>query len=118
MVRPRKQVNLNPQEPDLANVVATLQRQLLEQQQETNRLREQMARLNQVPQANEVPLQDNPAPPVAPPAPGVRQGVPRNLEVPLVPDGIQVNPPLVREDLLFERFRRMKAPEFEGTTDK
>ncbi|GMN69674.1 hypothetical protein TIFTF001_038717 [Ficus carica] len=115
MVRPRKQVNLNPQEPDLANVVATLQRQLLEQQQETNRLREQMARLNQVPQANEVPLQDNPVPPTAPPAPGVRQGVPRNLEVPLVPDGIQVNPPLVQEDLL--RFRRMKAPEFEGTTD-
>ncbi|GMN60801.1 hypothetical protein TIFTF001_029889 [Ficus carica] len=117
MVRPHKQINLNPQEPDLTNVVATLQRQLLEQQQETNRLREQMARLNQVPHANEVPLQDNPVPPAAPPAPGVRQGVPRNLEGPLVPDGIQANPPLVREDLLFERFRRMKAPEFEGTTD-
>ncbi|GMN58255.1 hypothetical protein TIFTF001_027356 [Ficus carica] len=97
--------------------IATLQRQLLEQQQETNRLREQIARLNQVPHANEVPLQDNPVPRAAPPAPGVRQGVPRNLEVPLVPDGIQANPPLVREDLLFERFRRMKAPEFEGTTD-
>ncbi|GMN65591.1 hypothetical protein TIFTF001_034662 [Ficus carica] len=26
-------------------------------------------------------------------------------------------PPLVREDLLYERFRRMKAPEFEGPTD-
>ncbi|GMN19040.1 hypothetical protein TIFTF001_039710 [Ficus carica] len=76
-----------------------------------------MAHLNHVPQANEVPLQDNPVPPAAPPAPGVRQGVPRNLEVPLVPDGIQANPPLVWEDLLFERFRRMKAPEFEGTTD-
>ncbi|GMN69366.1 hypothetical protein TIFTF001_038432 [Ficus carica] len=67
--------------------------------------------------ANEVPLQDNPVSPVAPQAPGVRQGVPRNLEVPLVPDRIQANPPLVREDLLFERFRRMKAPEFEGTID-
>ncbi|GMN27181.1 hypothetical protein TIFTF001_044086 [Ficus carica] len=117
MVRPRKQINLNPQEPDLANVVATLQRQLLEQQLETNRLREQVARLNQIPQANEEPLQDNPVPPVAPQVPGVRQGVPRNVEVPLVPEGIQANPPLVREDLLFERFRRMKAPEFEGTTD-
>ncbi|GMN21076.1 hypothetical protein TIFTF001_040018 [Ficus carica] len=117
MVRPRKQINLNPQEPDLANVVATLQRQLLEQQLETNRLREQLARLNQIPQANEEPLQDNPVPPVAPQVPGVRQGVPRNVELPLVPEGIQVNPPLVREDLLFERFRRMKAPEFEGTTD-
>ena len=117
MVRPRKQVNLNLQEPDLANVVATLQRQLLEQQQETNRLREQVARLNQIPRANEVPLQDNPVPPVAPQVPGVRQGIPQNVEVPLVPEGIQENPPLVREDLLFEQFRRMKAPEFEGTTD-
>ncbi|GMN21683.1 hypothetical protein TIFTF001_040088 [Ficus carica] len=117
MVRPRKQVNLNPQEPDLANVVITLQRQMLEQQQETNRLREQIARLNQVPHANEVPLQDNHVPPVAPQVPGVRKGVSRNLEVSLAPIGIQANPPLVREDLLFERFRRMKAPEFEGTTD-
>ncbi|GMN66406.1 hypothetical protein TIFTF001_035471 [Ficus carica] len=117
MGRPRKQVNQNPQELDLAYVVATLQRQLLEQQQETNRLREQIARLNHVPHANEVPFPDNPVPPVAPQAPGVRQGVPWNLEVPLAPVGIQANPPLVREDLLFERFRRMKAPEFEGLTD-
>ncbi|GMN30297.1 hypothetical protein TIFTF001_044446 [Ficus carica] len=109
MGRPRKQVNQNPQEPDLSNVV--------EQQLETNRLREQIAHLNQVPHANEVPLQDNPIPPVAPQAPGFRQGVQRNLEVPLAPVGIQANPPLVWEDLLFERFRRMKAPEFEGTTD-
>ncbi|GMN69092.1 hypothetical protein TIFTF001_038142 [Ficus carica] len=93
------------------------QPQLLEQQHETNRLREQIAHIDQVPRANEVSLQDNPVPPVAPPVPEVRQGAPRNLEVPLAPVGIQVNPPLVREDLLFERFRRMKAPEFEGTTD-
>ncbi|GMN21163.1 hypothetical protein TIFTF001_047232 [Ficus carica] len=84
MVRPRKQMNLNPQEPDLGNVVATLQRQLLEQQQETNRLREQVARLNQIPQANEEPVQDNLVPPVAPQVPGVRQGVPRNVEVPMM----------------------------------
>ncbi|GMN66804.1 hypothetical protein TIFTF001_035866 [Ficus carica] len=45
---------------------ATLQQQLLEQQQETNRLREQIARLNQIPHANEVPPQDNPVPPVVP----------------------------------------------------
>ncbi|GMN66096.1 hypothetical protein TIFTF001_035166 [Ficus carica] len=69
MGRPRKQVNQNPQEPDLANVVATLQWQLLVQQQETNQLREQIARLNQIPRVNEVPLQDNPVPPVAPQAP-------------------------------------------------
>ena len=104
MVRPRTRANPNPQEPDLANVVAALQRQLQEQQQETNRLREQLARRDQVPRANEVPIQDNPVPPVVPPVPEVHQGM-------------QVNPPLVREDLLFERFRRMKVPEFEGTAD-
>ncbi|GMN21601.1 hypothetical protein TIFTF001_040065 [Ficus carica] len=49
--------------------------------------------------------------------PGVRHGLPRNLEVPLAPVGIQANPPLVWEDLLFERFRRMKASDFEGLTD-
>ncbi|GMN48237.1 hypothetical protein TIFTF001_017416 [Ficus carica] len=84
---------------------------------ETNRLREQIARLNPIPRANEVPPQDNPVPPVAPQIPEVRQGVPLNFEVPLAPAGIQANQPLVREDLLYERFRRMKAPEFEGPTD-
>ena len=47
----------------------------------------------------------------------VHQDIPRDAEVPLAPAGIQVNPPLVREDLLYERFRRMKVPEFEGPTD-
>ena len=78
-----------------------------EQQRETNRLREQVARFNQIPRANEVPQQDNPVPPLAPQVPRVHQ------EVPLAP----ANPPLVREDLLYERFRWMKAPEFEGLTD-
>ena len=117
MVRTRTQANRNPQEPDLANVVANLQQQLLQQQQETNRLREQIARLHQMPHANEIPPQGNPAPPVAPQVPEARQEVPRNFGVPLAPTGVQVNPPVVREDLLYERFRRMKAPEFEGLTD-
>ncbi|GMN59077.1 hypothetical protein TIFTF001_028177 [Ficus carica] len=117
MVRQRVRVSQIPQEPNLANVVATLQRQLLEQQQETNRLREQIALMNQVPRANEVPPQDIPVPPGTPPAPGIQQEVPRNVEVPLASAGIQINPPVVREDLLYERFRRMKAPEFEGLTD-
>ncbi|GMN25138.1 hypothetical protein TIFTF001_047703 [Ficus carica] len=111
MSRPRTRANPIPQEPDLVNIVATLQRQLREQQQETNQLRDQVAQLNQIPQANEVPPQNNPVPPVAPQVPEVHQ------EVPLAPAGLQRNPPLVREDLLYERFRRMKAPEFEGTTD-
>ncbi|GMN24839.1 hypothetical protein TIFTF001_045889 [Ficus carica] len=70
-----------------------------------------------MPYANEIPPQGNPAPSVAPQVPEARQEVPRNFGVPLAPAGVQVNPPVVREDLLYERFRRMKAPEFEGLTD-
>nr|GMN28710.1 hypothetical protein TIFTF001_049465 [Ficus carica]GMN28767.1 hypothetical protein TIFTF001_049469 [Ficus carica] len=111
MSRLRTRANPIPQEPDLANIDVTLQRQLREQQQETNQLRDQVAQLNQIPQANEVPPQNNPVPPVAPQVPEVHQ------EFPLAPAGPQRNPPLIREDLLYERFRRMKAPEFKGTTD-
>ncbi|GMN66047.1 hypothetical protein TIFTF001_035116 [Ficus carica] len=96
---------------------STLQRQLLEQQQENNQLREQIASLNQIPYANVVPHQDNLIPPVASQVPEGHQGVPQNIEVSLAPVGVQANPPLVREDLLYEWSRRMKAPEFEGTTD-
>ncbi|GMN23056.1 hypothetical protein TIFTF001_043629 [Ficus carica] len=111
MSRPHTRANPNPQEPDLANIVAKLQRQLQEQQQETNQLREQVAQLNQIPQVNEVPPQNNPVPPTVPQVPEIHQ------EVLLAPAGQQRNPPLVREDLLYERFSQMKAPEFEGTTD-
>ncbi|GMN35317.1 hypothetical protein TIFTF001_048444 [Ficus carica] len=103
--------------PDLATVVANLQRQLLEQQQETNRLREQIAQMNQRPQVDEVPPPVHQAPlayqvpPLVPPVPEVQP------EIPMAPVGGQVNVQPVREDLLYERFRRMKAPEFEGPTD-
>ena len=117
MVHPRARANQNPPAPDLMNVVADLQRQLREQQEKTNRLRKQIAQFNQMPRANDVPPQVNPVPPVMPRVPEVRQEVPQNVEVPLAPVGMQANPPLVREDLLYERFRRMKAPEFEGLTD-
>ncbi|GMN70308.1 hypothetical protein TIFTF001_039350 [Ficus carica] len=117
MVRPRTRANQNTQESDLVNVVATLQRQLMEQQRETDRLREQIARFDQIPQANVVPPQGNPVPPVVPQLPEGHQEVPRNIEVPLAPIGVQANPPLIREDMLYESFRRMKAPKFEGPTD-
>ncbi|GMN40327.1 hypothetical protein TIFTF001_009553 [Ficus carica] len=117
MVRPRRTIPVNPPVPDLATVVANLQRQLLEQQQETNRLREQIAQMNQRPQVDEVPPPVHQAPPVyqvppvVPPVPEVQP------EIPMAPVGGQVNVQPVREDLLYERFRRMKAPEFEGPTD-
>ncbi|GMN61810.1 hypothetical protein TIFTF001_030902 [Ficus carica] len=113
MVRPCRTVPLNPPESDIATVVANLQRQLLEQQRETNRLQEQIARMNQRPQVNEVPPRAHQVPPVVPPVtnvqPEVQLEVPRNAEISMAPAGVQMNPPLVREDLLYERFRFMKA---------
>ncbi|GMN47586.1 hypothetical protein TIFTF001_016767 [Ficus carica] len=85
-----------------------------------NRLRDQIAHLNQMPHANEVPPRDYLTPPVAPQIPEVNQGVPQNPEVPLAPvapAGTQANPPMIREDLLYERFRCMKVPKFEGPTN-
>ncbi|GMN64088.1 hypothetical protein TIFTF001_033159 [Ficus carica] len=118
MMPPRcRTVPVNPPELDLATVVANLQRQLLEQQQETTRLREQLARMNQRPQVNEVPLRDARVPPIPEVQPEVPPEVPLNAEVPITPAGGQMVPLLVREDLLYERFRWMKAPEFEGPTD-
>ncbi|GMN19030.1 hypothetical protein TIFTF001_046900 [Ficus carica] len=125
MVRPRRTIPLKPPEPNLATVVANLQRQLLEQQQETERLRAQITQMNQGPRVNEVPPQAQPVPPEVPPVPEVQPevrpeiqpGIPPNVNVPMAPAGVQPNLPPVREDLLYERFRRMKAPEFEGPTD-
>ncbi|GMN19913.1 hypothetical protein TIFTF001_050971 [Ficus carica] len=110
-------MSVNPPEPDFATFVANLQRQLLEQQQETNRLREQIAQMNQRPQVNEVPPPVYQAPPAAPQVPEVQPEIPRNGEILMAQVGGQVNIQPVREDLLYERFRRMKAPEFEGPTD-
>ncbi|GMN65166.1 hypothetical protein TIFTF001_034239 [Ficus carica] len=64
---------------------------------------------------NEVPPPVHQVPPVVPPVPEVQPEV--QPEVPIAPAGVQINPLLVNEDLLYERFRRMKAPEFEGPTD-
>ncbi|GMN59401.1 hypothetical protein TIFTF001_028499 [Ficus carica] len=71
--------------------------------------------MNQRPQVNEIPPPVHQVPPVVPPVLEVQPEV--QPEVPIAPAGVQINPPLVREDLLYERFRRMKAPEFEGPTD-
>ncbi|GMN65852.1 hypothetical protein TIFTF001_034915 [Ficus carica] len=73
-----------------------------------------------MPHAGEVPPRDNEMPPVAPQAPEVNQGIPRNLDVPIAPVApvrIQAIPPMAGEDLLYERFRRMKASKFERLMD-
>ncbi|GMN70172.1 hypothetical protein TIFTF001_039215 [Ficus carica] len=68
----------------------------MEQQRETDWLREQIARFDQISRANVVSPQRNPVPPVVPQVPEGHQEAPRNVEVPLAPIG---------------------APEFEGPTD-
>ena len=91
MVRLRRTVPLNSPEPNFATIVANLQRQLLEQQQETERLRVQIAQINQGPRINEVPPQAQPVPPVVPPIPEiqpevqpeVQQEIPQNVNVPM-----------------------------------
>ncbi|GMN23941.1 hypothetical protein TIFTF001_047600 [Ficus carica] len=88
-------------------------------------IREQLAQQNQGPRVQEVPPPAQPVPPAVPPVqpippvaqPEVRQEIPRNAEVPVAPAEVQMQPQPVREDLLYERFRRMKAPEFEGPID-
>ncbi|GMN65408.1 hypothetical protein TIFTF001_034476 [Ficus carica] len=73
-----------------------------------------------MPHVDEVPPRNNLVPLVAPHIPEVNQGIPRNPEVPLAqaaPARMQAIPPMVREDLLYERFRCMKVPEFEGLMD-
>ncbi|GMN61688.1 hypothetical protein TIFTF001_030761 [Ficus carica] len=135
MVRPRRTMPVNPPAQDLTAILANIQRQLQEQQQEMTLIREQLAQQNQGPRVQEVPPPAQPVPPAVPPVqpiplvapqvpnippvaqPEVRQEILRNAEVPVAPAEVQMQPQPVREDLLFERFRRMKAPEFEGPID-
>ena len=110
----------NPPQPDMMTLMMALQRQLQEQQQEMARFREQLERMNQAPQVQAAP---QPVPPVVPPVPNAnvqpeaQPAVPPPAEIPVAPAAMPANPPAVREDMLYERFRRMKAPEFEGPTD-
>ena len=116
MVRARRAARADPPQPDLATLVAELQgqmlaqqRQMLEQQQEITRLREELAHQDQGPQVQEGPPPAQYVPPEVQPE--------AQPEIPIAPAGIPVHPLPVQEDLLYERFRRMKAPDFEGLAD-
>ena len=133
MVRTRKAAAVNPPVPDLATLVANLQQQLQQQQQELQRhqqetaqLRAQLAQGNQGPPVQAVPPPVQQVPPVAPPPvqnvppiapPEIHPEAQQNVGAPGAAIGVQMPPPPVQEGMLYERFRRMKAPEFEGTTD-
>ena len=111
MVRTRRAAPANPPVPDLAAVVANLQQQLQQQQQELQRQQQETAQLRaQL-------AQNNQGPPVQAAPPEIQPEVQPNIGVPGAAIGVQMPPPPVQEGMLYERFRRMKAPEFEGTTD-
>ncbi|GMN32573.1 hypothetical protein TIFTF001_048188 [Ficus carica] len=96
MVRPRAAAARQPQEVNLAEMVVNLQRRLEDQEREMQNLREQLAQQNQ-----EIP---------PPPA------VPAQPAAPAVP-AAQAGQPVIRQEPLYERFPRMKPPEFEGSTN-
>ncbi|GMN22558.1 hypothetical protein TIFTF001_047453 [Ficus carica] len=82
-------------------------------------LRAQLAQRNQGPPDVEVP----PAPvnrPAAPEIPDVDPVIPENPiapEVPVVPVAVPPAPRVRTPEELYDSFRRMKAPEFEGSTN-
>ncbi|GMN20086.1 hypothetical protein TIFTF001_045279 [Ficus carica] len=107
------------QEVDLAAQLNELRQMMLAQQQEIGGLRAQLAQRNQGPPDVEVP----PAPmnrPAAPEIPDVDPVIPENPiapEVPVAPVAVPPAPRVRTPEELYDSFRRMKAPEFEGSTN-
>ncbi|GMN64085.1 hypothetical protein TIFTF001_033165 [Ficus carica] len=131
---PPKRKTAQTQDVDLAAQMNELRQMMLAQQQEIGGLRAQLAQQNQgLPDAREPPAPMNQ--PAAPKIPNVDPVIPEcwknwirahldpNTENPIAP-GVPVAPvavppaPLVRtSEELYDKFRRMKAPEFEGSTN-
>ncbi|GMN35242.1 hypothetical protein TIFTF001_048433 [Ficus carica] len=107
------------QDVNLATQLNELRQMMLAQQQEIGGLRAQLAQQNQGPPDAEVP----PAPlnqPATPEIPYVDPVIPENPiapEVPVVPVAVPPAPLVRTPEELYDRFRRMKAPEFEGSTN-
>ncbi|GMN72222.1 hypothetical protein TIFTF001_051963 [Ficus carica] len=107
------------QEVDLAAQLNELRQMMLAQQQEIGGLRAQLAQRNQGPPDVEVP----PAPVnrhAAPEIPDVDPVIPENPiapEVPVAPVAVPPAPRVRTPEELYDSFRRMKAPEFEGSTN-
>ncbi|XP_024018880.1 uncharacterized protein LOC112090859 [Morus notabilis] len=120
MVRPRAQAARNQPEVDWTGQMAEMRQLLQAQQQEMNALREQLARQNQAPPAGGEPAHEDPPAREDPPAAGGQNG----QEIPPAPiahvevEGQDHYPAEDRRWIsTLERFRRMKAPEFHGSTD-
>ncbi|GMN36414.1 hypothetical protein TIFTF001_042433 [Ficus carica] len=108
------------QDVDLAARLNELRQMMLAQQQEIGGLRAQLAQQNQGPPDARVP----PAPvnrPTAPEIPDADPVIPENPIAPEVPVARVAVPPAPRvrtPEELYDSFRRMKAPEFEGSMIK
>ncbi|GMN62429.1 hypothetical protein TIFTF001_031500 [Ficus carica] len=116
---PPKRRRAPTQDVDLAAQLNELRQMMFAQQQEIGGLRAQLAQQNQRPPDAEVP----PAPvdqPAAPEIPDVDLVIPENpiaLEIPIAPVAVPPAPLVRTSEELYDRFRRMKAPEFEGSTN-
>ncbi|GMN65050.1 hypothetical protein TIFTF001_034114 [Ficus carica] len=116
---PPKRRKAQTQDVDLAAQMNELRQMMLAQQQEIGGLKAQLAQQNQGPPDAGVP----PAPVNQPAAPEIPDVDPVNPENPIAPEvpvaPVAVPPaPLARTpEELYDKFRRMKAPEFEGSTN-
>ncbi|GMN20977.1 hypothetical protein TIFTF001_043212 [Ficus carica] len=116
---PPKRRKAQTQDVDLAAQMNELRQMVLAQQQEIGGLRAQLAQQNQEPPDAGVP----PVPVNQPAAPEIPDVDPVNPENPIAPEvpvaPVAVPPaPLARTPKeLYDKFRRMKAPEFEGSTN-
>ncbi|GMN54075.1 hypothetical protein TIFTF001_023185 [Ficus carica] len=114
---PPKRRKAHTHDVDLAAQMNELRQMMLAQQQEIGGLRAQLAQQNQGPPDAGVP----PAPVNQPAAPEIPDVDPVNPENPIAPEvpvaPVAVPPaPLARTpEELYDKFRRMKAPEFEGS---
>ncbi|XP_024028001.1 uncharacterized protein LOC112093555 [Morus notabilis] len=120
MVRPRAQAARNQPEVDWTGQMAEMRQLLQAQQQEMNALREQLARQNQAPPAGGKPAHENPPARENPPATGGQNGQ-EILPAPIAHVEAEGQDHHLAEDRRWistlKRFRRMKAPEFHGSTD-
>ncbi|GMN19175.1 hypothetical protein TIFTF001_048591 [Ficus carica] len=116
---PPKRRRAPVQDVDLAAQLNELRQMMLAQQQEIGGLRAQLAQRNQGPPNVEVP----PAPvnqPAAPEIPDADPVIPENPiapEVPIAPVAVPPAPRVRTPEELYDSSRRMKAPEFEGSTN-
>ena len=116
MVNTRSGATQVPPRDPIAVMIANLQRRLEAQETEMRQLRAQLAQQNAAPPVAQEPEHVPPPAAQAPPAPvPAPVPVPIPAPVPVLQAGLAA--PMARHESLYERFRRMGLPEFDGSTD-